>query len=116
MMCFYGAYFAYLITGCYYYYEKFSARTNFNLDHFVELYWMLFSTLSHVCVIATSVTINREVAGSRSLEKVDLYKLPFQASRTAVIVHKIINQKPGLHNVEGVSRRSAELKRGNGFK
>lgn len=103
-----------MITGCYYYYEMFSARTNFNLDHFVELYWMLFSTLSHVCVIATSVTINREVDGSRSLENVDLYQLLFQASRTATIVHKIINQKPGLHNVERVSRRSGELKRGNG--
>lgn len=96
MMCFYGAYFAYLITGCYYYYEKFSTRTTFNLGNFVELYWMLFSSISYLCVIATSVTITREV-GSKTLIKMSLFLPNFdhfsQAKRAAAIVHKIINQK-----------------------
>lgn len=61
MLCFYAAYFVYLITGCYYYYEKISDRTLFQLENFVELHWMVFSFLSHLCIIAACVTITREV-------------------------------------------------------
>lgn len=62
MMCFYGAYFAYLITGFYYYYEKIGTRTLFALENFVELHWMLFTSLGQFCIIATSVNLKREVS------------------------------------------------------
>lgn len=61
MLCFYAAYFSYLIMSCYYYYEKMNERSLFSLENFVELHWVFFNSLCHFCIIGTSVTLHREV-------------------------------------------------------
>ena len=61
MLCFFVAYFSYLLTGSYYYYEKFNDRSLFGWENFVELHWLLFSSLAYVCLIGTSVAITKEV-------------------------------------------------------
>lgn len=63
MMCFCAAYFAYLITGCYYYYEKFTGDdgAKFGAQPLVEMFWMVFSSLGYVCMLGVSVRITKEV-------------------------------------------------------
>lgn len=60
-MCFYAAHFAYLLTSAYFYYERSSSGTNLQLDHVVEIQWIVFNSLGHLTLIATSVAIRKEV-------------------------------------------------------
>lgn len=60
-MCFYAVYFISLITGSYFYYEKFSGHVVFDLDNFMELFWIVFNSLSYLCIIGICVTITKEV-------------------------------------------------------